>query len=60
MKVESEVPEYSRETGLSFIWEEGFLIEHLTGNNSAIIKANKEGLISLARHLLMLTQMKHL
>jgi hypothetical protein len=39
-------------------WEEGFLITVATGNNSATISANKEGLLSLANHLLALSEEK--
>lgn len=37
-------------------WEKGFDIETKIENNSIVIKANKEGLISLTNHLLNLAQ----
>lgn len=37
-------------------WEAGFIIEAEIDQNSVIIKANSEGLISLANHLLALAQ----
>lgn len=40
----------------SFVWEENFSINCSINNTSIIIEANKEGLISLARHLLELAQ----
>lgn len=49
------VPLYG-EKGFSFVWEEGFSIKCSIDNNSVSIEANKEGLISLARHLLELAQ----
>ncbi len=49
------VPVYS-ENGFSFIWEEGFSIRCSINNNCTSIEANKQGLISLARHLLVLAQ----
>jgi len=56
MKYEIEVPEYSKETGIKMNWEYGFTIDARMANNVVAIKANKEGLISLARHLLNLAQ----
>ena len=49
------VPVYN-EKGFSFVWEEGFSIKCSIHNTSVCIEANKEGLISLARHLLELAQ----
>lgn len=56
MKYELEVPEYSKETGMKMNWEYGFTIEAKMEDNVVVIKANKEGLISLAGHLLNLAQ----
>jgi len=56
MKVEIDVPEYSEEKGLCYTWEDGFTIDCIVENNTAVIKANREGLISLARHILMLAK----
>lgn len=49
------VPTYDGEK-FSFVWEENFSINCSIDNNSITIEANKEGLISLARHLLELAQ----
>ncbi|MBC8533590.1 Imm32 family immunity protein [Yeguia hominis] len=49
------VPMYS-EKGFSFVWEEGFAIKCSTDGSIVQIEANKEGLISLARHMLELSQ----
>ena len=49
------VPLYTEE-GFSFVWEEGFSIQCTTNEFGVCIEANKEGLISLARHILELAQ----
>lgn len=49
------VPNYD-DKGFSFVWEEGFSIKCSIDNIGVRIEANKEGLISLARHLLELAQ----
>lgn len=49
------VPQYS-ENGLSFVWEDGFSVKCSIDDNCATIEANRQGLISLARHLLALAQ----
>jgi hypothetical protein len=56
MKYEIEVPDYSEKTGIKMNWNYGFTIDGRISNNTVVIKANKEGLISLARHLLNLSQ----
>ena len=50
-----DVPKYD---GNSFklMWENGFFINCSIEDNEVHIEANKEGLISLARHLLELAQ----
>ncbi|HEX2909509.1 MAG TPA: hypothetical protein VH186_01780 [Chloroflexia bacterium] len=58
MRIELDVPEYSLETGISLDWEEGFTIKSRIENSSIVIEANREGLISLARHLLTLAQIE--
>ena len=55
MIVEIFVPTYDKKS-FSFVWEEGFAIKCEIANNTVMIKANKSGLISLARHLLELSQ----
>ena len=49
------VPKYG-ENGMTFVWEDGFSIKCSIDNEAVSIEANKEGLISLARHLLELAQ----
>jgi hypothetical protein len=56
MKIELNIPEYSRERGMIFSWEDGFTIKTGATANQIFITANKEGLISLAKHLLFLAQ----
>ena len=41
---------------MEFKWEEGFKIQVIIENDSVRIIANKEGLISLARHLTNLSK----
>ncbi len=54
--IKMQVPEFSSEKGMKFIWEDNFKILVKQLNNEVIIQANKEGLISLARILLSLSQ----
>lgn len=49
------VPLYT-EDGFVFIWENGFSIRCTLSDTGVCIEANKEGLISLARHILELAQ----
>ncbi|PYF74359.1 hypothetical protein B0O44_104530 [Pedobacter nutrimenti] len=50
------IPEYSDDQGFKFDWEPGFEIESSIENGVIKITANKAGLISLAKHLLNLSQ----
>jgi hypothetical protein len=54
MKINIEVPDYSPQDGMRFKWEDGFLLESKIIHDTVVIKANREGLVSLARHLLTL------
>lgn len=54
MKIQIEVPTYSPKTGLQFVWEDSFFVEAHVESGSVTITADTGGLISLARHLLML------
>ena len=54
-KMNIDVPRYTKE-GLVYVWENGFMIRCKIDESSVRIEANKEGLISLARHILELTQ----
>ncbi len=51
------VPEYT-ENGFVFVWEEGFSIRCSITDYGIRIEANREGLVSLARHILELSQEK--
>lgn len=56
MEVKINIPEYTKEKGFKFEWEQGFEIESKLMNSEILISANKAGLISLAKHLLELAQ----
>lgn len=51
-----DIPKYDRDTGLQLCWRDGFTIKVTSENEEVIISANREGLISLANHLLNLAQ----
>jgi hypothetical protein len=51
-----DVPEYRDGEGLHFIWDDNFEIELTVRSTEVVIKANRAGLTSLARHLLTLVQ----
>ncbi|MEJ8651669.1 hypothetical protein WKI65_27200 [Streptomyces sp. MS1.AVA.3] len=50
------VPEHRVGEGLQFTWDDGFEIELEVGSTEVVLKANRAGLTSLARHLLSLAQ----
>jgi len=52
-----EIPEYNRNKGIEYIWENDFVISTVANGKSIIISANKEGLISLAKQILTLAEM---
>jgi hypothetical protein len=56
MQVSVEVPEYDGVRGLSFDWDDGFSIEVEVSGSEVVLSANRAGLVSLARHLLVLAQ----
>ncbi|MCM1057193.1 MAG: hypothetical protein NC517_06255 [Firmicutes bacterium] len=56
MRMEIELEDYSREKGIGLKWENGFCIEVKAEDGAVLLSANKEGLISLANHLLALSQ----
>lgn len=56
MKIELEIEDYNKESGVQLKWEQGFIIEVKNKDKEIVIAGNKEGLISLARHLLTLAQ----
>ncbi|MFD3311053.1 hypothetical protein [Streptomyces sp. NPDC058694] len=51
-----DVPEYRVGEGLHFVWDDDFEIELTVRSTEVVIKANRAGLTSLARHLLTLAQ----
>lgn len=50
-----DIPAYD-ECGLRFAWEPAYSIKCTVDNGSVYLEANRDGLVSLARHLLMLAQ----
>ena len=58
MEIKLEIPEYDKNEGFKYSWENGFEIKIETSNNDILIIANKAGLISMARQLLTLAQDK--
>ena len=48
------IPEYDH--SLEFVWEDNFKIKTSTEYDVITIEANSEGLLSLARHLILLSQ----
>ncbi len=56
MEVKIEVVEYNPENGFNFNWKEGYELEVKVVDGCSVISANQEGLISLARILLTLSQ----
>lgn len=51
-----EVPKYTTEKGIVHKWIDGFEIQTKVEDGLITIVANKEGLLSLANHLLNLAQ----
>ncbi|GAA0394129.1 MULTISPECIES: Imm32 family immunity protein [Paenibacillus] len=56
MEIKIQIPKYSKDNGIEFVWEDNFTILAEKSTDSIVIKANKEGLQSLAKHLLTLAQ----
>lgn len=56
MELKIDIPEYDNSKGFQYKWVDGFEIESSYDNGVINITANKEGLISLANHLLNLAQ----
>ena len=56
MELKIDVPDFNTKTGINYKWERNFVIETGCESNQIVIKANKEGLVSLANHLLNLAQ----
>jgi hypothetical protein len=55
-KIELSIPNYFPEDGLKSTWETGFKINCSISNGTMIISANQQGLLSLAKNLLVLAQ----
>jgi len=55
-KVTVEIPKFTKESGFNFDWKGDFKIFVKNENDEISIQANKDGLISLAGHLLNLAQ----
>ena len=56
MEVKIEIPKYNGDTGITYLWADGFELSIAVDKGAVLIKANKEGLISMANHLLNLAQ----
>jgi len=56
MEIKIDIPDYTPEAGLRVKWLDGFVIFVNQETGSTIIKANKNGLISLAVQFLTLAQ----
>ncbi|PWS30241.1 hypothetical protein DF947_18985 [Pedobacter paludis] len=56
IELKLNIPTYSSEKGLPYNWEDGFSIKTEIIENQIQVKANKAGLISLAKQLLLLAQ----
>jgi hypothetical protein len=54
--LEIEVPEYAPEEGVRLKWDRDFTIDVRVMGNEVVVRANRDGLVSLARHLLHLSQ----
>ena len=56
MEIKIEIPHYSESSGIKYNWENGFEIEVKNMDGVIKITANREGLKSLANHILNLAQ----
>ena len=56
MKIKVEIPNYNPITEIKCNWENGFEIAVKIENGIITLSANREGLISLANHLINLAQ----
>lgn len=56
MKKEVDIILYDNKHGIRIDWELGFCITVDIDKNEVLIKANSEGLISLAKHLLTIAE----
>ncbi len=56
MKIELFIPDYTTEKGIQYEWQDGFIIKIDKELSAMKISANKEGLMSLANHIINLAQ----
>lgn len=56
MIISLNIPDYSPDTGVVLNWENDFQIKVSAQDAEVLIEANKDGLVSLANHLLNLAQ----
>jgi hypothetical protein len=56
IEVKISIPAYKKESGIRYKWAPNFNIMTRIEDGAIVVKANKEGLISLANHLLNLAQ----
>ena len=56
-KVSVSIPDYNPSKGIQYTWEDGFEVQTELDDDSIVIKANKEGLKSLAYQLLTLAEL---
>lgn len=54
--MEIDVPKYERNIGLQLCWYPGFSIKVSSDDSKVTMSANREGLLSIANHLLNLAQ----
>jgi len=54
--IKIEIPYYNPEKGIEYKWENGLVIQTSIENGCTKIIANREGLLSLANHLMNLAQ----
>ena len=56
MKIEISLPDYDAYTGINLQWVHGAVIKTRIEDSELLLTANKEGLLSLAYHLIALAQ----
>lgn len=56
MMINITIPDYDPQNGFQFIWENGFEVKTEMDEDCIVLRANKEGLISLAQQFLLLAQ----
>lgn len=54
--MEIDVPKYDKNIGLQLCWHPGFSIKVSSDDSEVTMSANREGLLSMANHLLNLAQ----